>query len=267
MRLLLGSPAIDAGDNNGIPTTDQRGAPRSVDGDGDGTATVDIGAVEFGSIFPEGPAESAGRWTVQLGVGSVFSQIDFGNQAIPGEIHGQKFDDLDGDGFRDPGEPGLEGWEIYLDLDDDGHRDAGEPSVTTDSSGQYSFTDLPPLTTYRINEVEQPDWRQTFPGPSQGEQWTLAITPTHVYTSIDFGNFYDPTGGQSDDGLIKGRVYDDLNKNSQYDAGEPGCVGRHRLPRLRRRRRARRGRLGRARPGQTIRSLLRTRRATTPSPA
>jgi len=45
--LLNGSPAIDAGDNNGCPATDQRGFSRPYDGDGDGTATCDIGAVEF----------------------------------------------------------------------------------------------------------------------------------------------------------------------------------------------------------------------------
>ncbi len=33
---------------------------------------------------------------------------------LPGQIHGFKFDDLDGDGIVDPGEPRLEGWEIQL---------------------------------------------------------------------------------------------------------------------------------------------------------
>ena len=51
--LLPGSPAIDVGnavctDANGDPlTTDQRGKPRSVDGNGDGKRACDIGAVEF----------------------------------------------------------------------------------------------------------------------------------------------------------------------------------------------------------------------------
>ena len=44
---LSDSPAIDAGDNTGATTTDQRGAARIIDGDGDGTPTVDIGAVEY----------------------------------------------------------------------------------------------------------------------------------------------------------------------------------------------------------------------------
>jgi hypothetical protein len=51
--LVPGSPAIDAGgtdctDATGAPlTTDQRGKPRPVDGNGDGTPACDIGAFEF----------------------------------------------------------------------------------------------------------------------------------------------------------------------------------------------------------------------------
>jgi hypothetical protein len=51
--LVPGSPAIDAGgtdctDATGAPlATDQRGRPRVVDGNGDGTAACDIGAFEF----------------------------------------------------------------------------------------------------------------------------------------------------------------------------------------------------------------------------
>jgi hypothetical protein len=51
--LVAGSPAIDAGglvclDADGEPlTTDQRGLPRPVDGDGDGVAACDIGAFEL----------------------------------------------------------------------------------------------------------------------------------------------------------------------------------------------------------------------------
>ncbi len=45
--LVTDSPAIDAGSNPDNLTTDQRGADRVVDGDEDGTATIDIGAYEL----------------------------------------------------------------------------------------------------------------------------------------------------------------------------------------------------------------------------
>lgn len=44
--LLPDSPAIDAGDNNTCQATDQSGNARPTDGNGDGVATCDIGAVE-----------------------------------------------------------------------------------------------------------------------------------------------------------------------------------------------------------------------------
>ncbi len=43
------SPAIDAGDPNSCPATDQRGFFRPVDGNGDGIAVCDMGAYEYGS--------------------------------------------------------------------------------------------------------------------------------------------------------------------------------------------------------------------------
>ena len=47
MALLAGSPAIDAGNNSSAPAIDQRGTTRILDGNGDGTATIDIGAFEL----------------------------------------------------------------------------------------------------------------------------------------------------------------------------------------------------------------------------
>ena len=48
--LLNGSPAMDVGDNSALPSTDERGYPRITDGDYNGTAVVDLGAVEQGLL-------------------------------------------------------------------------------------------------------------------------------------------------------------------------------------------------------------------------
>jgi len=48
------SPAVDSGDDALCQDVDQRGVPRPLDGDGDGTATCDRGAVESGVLMMDG---------------------------------------------------------------------------------------------------------------------------------------------------------------------------------------------------------------------
>ena len=60
------------------------------------------------------------------------------------EIHGVKFEDLNGNHQKDPAEPGMEGSTIFLDLDRDDVFDASEPSAVTLADGSYAFTDLSP---------------------------------------------------------------------------------------------------------------------------
>ena len=105
---------------------------------------------------------SNGAHTVVLASGQTVTGLDFGN-AQSGEICGTKFNDLDGDGVRDAGEPGLAGWTIYLDSDNDGVLDAGEPTQITDASGHYAFSGLLP-GSYSVREVLQSGWGQTYPG-------------------------------------------------------------------------------------------------------
>jgi CSLREA domain-containing protein len=59
IKLLYGSPAIDAGDDSFCPATDQRGVSRPQDGDGDFIARCDIGAYELKSS-PVAYLDSAG---------------------------------------------------------------------------------------------------------------------------------------------------------------------------------------------------------------
>jgi hypothetical protein len=73
--LLAGSPAIDAGDPSGCKSTngalllrDQRGLPRTVDGNGDGTAVCDIGAFERQSWSQVFPATSPSPRAVTAGM-------------------------------------------------------------------------------------------------------------------------------------------------------------------------------------------------------
>ena len=66
---------------------------------------------------------------------------------------GTKFFDLDADGVRDGGEPGIPRFLIWADYDDDGVRDANEPFAVTDKNGRYVIDQIrPPSGTYRLRE-------------------------------------------------------------------------------------------------------------------
>lgn len=80
------------------------------------------------------------------------------------QIRGVKWLDTDGDGLRDAGEPGLEGWTIFLDSNGNGLLDTGERSTVTASDGSYAFQDLD-AGTYTVAEDVRWGWQQTSPQP------------------------------------------------------------------------------------------------------
>jgi predicted outer membrane repeat protein len=79
------SPAIDAGDNSSIPsgiTTDLLGADRTYEGDGDGTATVDMGPYEYsGTPLPVELASFEGTQTSNETVRLAWTTVSETNNA------------------------------------------------------------------------------------------------------------------------------------------------------------------------------------------
>jgi hypothetical protein len=119
---------------------------------------------------------------------------------------GTKFNDLNANGTRDSGEPGLAGWTInlYTDPENNDVVEAGQAVEATDltgADGSYSFEDL--LSgNYIVCEVQQDSWIQSRPVAGQtlpsGE--TLATCPGNTtgyafsasgsdIEGNDFGNF------------------------------------------------------------------------------
>ncbi|MEA3313662.1 MAG: SdrD B-like domain-containing protein, partial [Caldisericota bacterium] len=94
-------------------------------------------------------------------------------------ISGMKFNDIDNNGVKDTGEPGLSGWTINL-KDSTG---AIIKTEITDGNGNYSFTDLLP-GTYNVSEVAQPGWTQTYPASGY---YDVTISDADA-TDINFGN-------------------------------------------------------------------------------
>ncbi len=151
-----------------------------------------------------------------------------GGSRIAASISGQKFDDLDGNGVQDPGEPGLDGWTIQL-LDDQG---AVLSDVTTSSldldgdgvidpeaeQGLYTFQGQDPGQdgqTLVVREVAQEGWMQTLPAwPDTA--YTLLLQRGNDVDDVDFGN--------TRRGALQGTVFEDANANGVRDEDEVGLA-------------------------------------------
>lgn len=99
-----------------------------------------------------------------------------------GELLGMKYEDRDGDGERDDGEPGLEAWEINL-LDVSGDLVA---TTSTAADGRYRFADVAP-GSYRVEETQQDGWSQTQPTRDIGG-YDVDVKEESVIEGLDFGN-------------------------------------------------------------------------------
>ncbi|MCA9185751.1 MAG: VCBS repeat-containing protein [Planctomycetales bacterium] len=165
---------------------------------------------------------TAGVHVVTVQIGQDVRGIDFGNRRSGGEIHGTKWNDLDGDAKRTSNEPGLRGWTIYLDLNNNDQLDDGEPRERTDENGDYWFVGLP-AGVYTVAEVIQPGWQQTYPGPIPGTPLAgihiIQLGDRQVVRNIDFGN------RATDDGQIHGTKWLDRNGDGLRSSDEPGLEG------------------------------------------
>lgn len=157
--------------------------------------------------------------------GEIVNDMQMSVRPLPGVIRGRAYHDLDRDGFSDASEPGLVDWTLYLDLDENQFLDSGEPWTTTDSHGEYAFSDLAPFDTYSVREVGQEFWIQTAPRLIDDGAWEVEIGAGTVATNVDFGNHYRGPGGQDLD-VIAGRLFVDPNGNGIQDEGEAGLVDR-----------------------------------------
>ena len=139
----------------------------------------------------------------------------------PGTISGTKFDDKNGNGAKDPGEPGVPEFEILINDQSIG---------STDENGEYSFPYLP-TGSYTVGENPS-----SLPGwvPSGPTTRTAPVIGGATTTDIDFGNyvpsdiiiwkFHDLNGnGVRDDGeefLQDWEFWIDTNDDGVMDAGE-----------------------------------------------
>ena len=198
---------------SGLPTSSWSQSLPNSGTTGVADCTAGMGNAAKGHGFTMGGADHLGN--------------DFGNYRN-GTKSGTKFDDLNGDGDRDTGEPGLGGVQIHL-FGTNGGGDAVHQHTTTAADGTYSFSVAP--GTYTVCETVPTGQTQSYPtastagsadcsahnGTAGSRGWAITLASEQVDSGNDFGNFRP--------GTKSGTKFDDLNANGVWDVAEPGIGG------------------------------------------
>jgi uncharacterized repeat protein (TIGR01451 family) len=124
-----------------------------------------------------------------------------------GSITGQKYEDLNGNGAKGAGEPGVQGWTIKL-YNETGNGLLG--TTTTDAQGNYTFINI--LGNYQVCEVNQTNWVNTDPGGGGQGGCKQASVAAGQDTVVNFGNFHL--------GEVSGFKFEDLNSDGSHDGNE-----------------------------------------------
>jgi len=150
---------------------------------------------------------ASGFYAVKVTARKIAKKNNFGNFKL-GVISGMKFEDKNGNGRKDKNEAGLTNWIITLTKPD-------HSTVTsiTDSSGNYSFTDLGP-GTYTVREVQLTGWHQTTKNPKD-----IKMRSGEVSKNNNFGN---QQGQGNNDNDHNGHHYGNNNDNDNDGHNKPG---------------------------------------------
>ncbi len=190
---LSGVAIYNDANSNGIRDANEQGS--LTDANGNYQFRVPAGRYILREVVPAGqklvvPANNL--QDVTIASGQTVSGRDFVNEKVNPFITGVKWNDLNGNGIRDAGEPGIGGVFIYIDLDGDKRIDIGEPAVQTSADGTFKLS-FPGLGTYRLREVTESGFTQSFPGAALNEEHLIVLTgnPTTdaaAMSGLNFGN-------------------------------------------------------------------------------
>jgi subtilase family serine protease len=114
------------------------------------------------------------------GIGTPIANVLVPDLAGAASVTGRVFIDNSGNGVYGGTDTPVAGATVYLDLNNDGSLDNSEPSVTTNSQGIYTFTDVPAGGTIRL----------TSAAPTGGYSLASGSTAAITYGATDTANFY-----------------------------------------------------------------------------
>ena len=200
---------------NGVPDASEPQAASAIDGSYV-FANLAPGTYRVSAVLPPGWTETSpapDHWDVTIGLGTTVTGIDFGTYEPPASISGLLWSDENQNGTREAGEPGRDGWLVFLDADGDGTHDPGENSTTTDTSGAYTLAGLY-SGSHTVVQEQRSGWVETFPGTG-GTEITLASGQDVV--GVEFGS--------TELASISGLVWTDLDQSGTQGAGEAGLEG------------------------------------------
>ena len=126
---------------------------------------------------------------------------------VPGAITGLVFDDLNGTGTLDSGEPGIGSVVVSL-LDPS--TSAVVATTTTASDGSYLFSNVTP-GNYTVQETDPSGF--------------VSTTSNSVPVTVPAGGTANAQFGDRPLGTVAGTVFNDTNSSGSPDLGEPGIGG------------------------------------------
>jgi len=145
---------------------------------------------------------------VALSAEEDYSIADLGYQQ-QGTVSGHLFEDSDGNGTQNSGEPNLAGVNVIIS---DCH--GGTHSVTTDANGDYAVTVPVGTASVNVNKATLP---AAYIQTAGSESSTVDVPAAGT---VDAGS-----DGYQLRGQVSGHLFEDTNGNGTQDSGEPNLAG------------------------------------------
>jgi hypothetical protein len=209
-RGVIQGVVFDDFNGNGVQDSSESGVGGvTVSRDGTDTTTASDGSYRFGDVAPGSYTLSIAAPAGYVAAGQTTSTV---NVAIGGAVQanfalqvqgvlGVVFDDLNGNGLQDGGEPGIGGVTIIIE---DG------PTATTSLDGKYRFSNVAPESYMLFLELPA---------------GYVSVGRTNRTVTVAAGGSARANFALQAESVLQGVVFDDLNGNGAQDVGEAGVGG------------------------------------------